>query len=524
MWNSTLCFFKNLFYQPAGIEGKDCNCVFTQIRKCVAEGFINFLYFCNMENEDQKSSGYPEALKFNRPDNTANCSEIFSGEHFRVYKMQRYGHWCVVKGLQPDFVADTFWMGVLEKEFDIGIEMSHPNIVKVFGREELPAVGQCIVMDYVDGRTLDAFLDENPSLEKRKKVVMQLLSAMRYYHSLQIVHRDLKPSNLLITRNGDDLKLIDFGMADSDYHANIKGPAYTKEYAAPEQMTPGAHIDCRTDIYAFGVLLGEILPGRYRHVARRCTQSDPGRRYDNVDAVERAIRTFDTVRKSLWVAIPAVILLLALTIIRPNEIMEMKNQPETTVVSDTVPPRSEMTAVSSETPLSPTQNILVANSINTPVQSQPSLQTETPAVPNIKTSDNEQIVTKKSLDEVVVLMKKYCEGKYNEFMREISADSNMYYEKAQMLMSVKSSEMFLAVHTIFMPMLGELSFDIADAARGRLAEEAMKTNRNLTNYLSQRKFPYGTKEQLREDKQKLEDMKANILQMQEQMMQLSSRQ
>ena len=279
-----------------------------------------------MEEDTLSSSEYPKAQQFGLSDKATDYSEICSRKHFRIFKMQRYGRWYTLKGLQPDFIADPFWMRVLEKEFDIGVKMSHPNIVKVLGHENDPVAGQCIVMDFVDGRTLEEFLKENPSLEKRKKVVEQLLSAIRYCHLLQVVHRDLKPSNILVTRNGDDVKLIDFGCADTDYHANLKGPAYTEGYAAPELLA-GKPVDCRTDIYAFGVLLREIFPKRYRRVARRCTQADPASRYGNVDAVERAIKNTDTVRKSLWFAIPAVILLLALTIIRPNEIMEMKNQP-----------------------------------------------------------------------------------------------------------------------------------------------------------------------------------------------------
>lgn len=437
--------------------------------------------------KDQKSSGYPEALNFSRPDDTANCSEIFSGEHFRVFKMQRYGHWCVVKGLQPDFVADTFWMGVLEKEFDIGMEMSHPNIVKVFGREELPVVGQCIVMDYVDGRTLDAFLDENPSVEKRKKVVMQLLSAMRYYHSLQIVHRDLKPSNLLITRNGDDLKLIDFGMADSDYHANIKGPAYTKDYAAPEQMTPGTHIDCRTDIYAFGVLLGEILPGRYRHVARRCTQSDPGRRYDNVDAVERAIRTYDTVRKVLWTAVPVAALAVAAFLLWP------KNDNTKPAPTEIIPQQYD-TLLFRTTPTADEQT-----------QSEPSSQKEIATAapkhePHTQAEMPNAVKAPLGIEEVVERMRIYCNKKYDEFLTEVSAPG-MYQLKAQMLSSQKIQQLSLSVFTDFLPMLPKMSPEENMAARGRLFPEVMKTGYKMGEYIEKSGIPVGTIEQEHNDKE-----------------------
>ena len=261
-----------------------------------------------MENESQVSSEYAEPLKFSDSEVSTGLTKIASGRHFRIFKVCRNGRWQVLKGLQPDFAADAFWMGVLEKEYDIAKDLDHPNIVRVRGCENNPDVGPCIVMDYVEGRTLAEFLKENPSTEKRRKVVEQLLSAMRYYHALQVVHRDLKPENILITRNGDDVKLIDFGCADTDYHATAKGPAYTEGYAAPEQLA-GEPVDCRTDIYAFGVLLREIFPKRYRRVARRCTQTNPVKRYNKAQEVEKGIINTDIDNNDLRIALPTSIIM-----------------------------------------------------------------------------------------------------------------------------------------------------------------------------------------------------------------------
>ncbi len=439
-----------------------------------------------MKEDTLSSSEYPKAQQFGLSDKATDYSEICSRKHFRIFKMQRYGRWYALKGLQPDFIADPFWMRVLEKEFDIGVKMSHPNIVKVLGHENDPVAGQCIVMDFVDGRTLEEFLKENPSLEKRKKVVEQLLSAMRYYHSLQIVHRDLKPSNLLITRNGDDLKLIDFGMADSDYHANIKGPAYTKDYAAPEQMTPGAHIDCRTDIYAFGVLLGEILPGRYRHVARRCTQSDPGRRYDNVDAVERAIRTYDTVRKVLWTALPVAALAVAAFLLWPKN---DNTKPAPTEIS----PQQYDTLLFRATPTAEEQP-----------QSEPSSQKEIATAapkhePHTQAEMPNAVKAPLGIEEVVERMRIYCNKKYDEFLTEVSAPG-MYQLKAQMLSSQKIQQLSLSVFTDFLPMLPKMSPEENMAARGRLFPEVMKTGYKMGEYIEKSGIPVGTIEQEHNDK------------------------
>lgn len=250
------------------------------------------LYFCNMEDE-QSTSGYAKVIDFSVSNEFTNYSEIHTKNYSRLFKAQRHGKWHILKGLQPQYAADPIYMAMLEKEFDAAVKMDHPNIVHVYGVENDAVAGPCMVMEYINGRTLAEFLQEKPSFVVRKKIVRQLLEAMQYYHSMQIVHRDLKPSNILITHNGDNVKLIDFGLFDSDDYAILKEPAYTKGYAAPEQMTEGTVIDCRTDIYAFGVLLKSLFPHRYRHIVKKCTRNRVAERYPNAKAVEQALQISD---------------------------------------------------------------------------------------------------------------------------------------------------------------------------------------------------------------------------------------
>lgn len=116
------------------------------------------------------------------------------------------------------------------------VQLDHPNIVRVSSKEVNEEFGPCIVMEYIDGVTLDQFLDTKPSRQARRKVVDQLVDALAYIHGKQIVHRDLKPSNILITRNGNNVKIIDFGLSDADDYAILKQTAGTLKYMAPEQI------------------------------------------------------------------------------------------------------------------------------------------------------------------------------------------------------------------------------------------------------------------------------------------------
>lgn len=254
----------------------------------------------------------------------------------RLVKVMRQGRWFLLKGLKPEFMQQPMYLDLLKKEYELSIQMDHPNIVKALYKEVNPEVGPCIVMEYVDGVTLNEFLKANPSVSEKKKVLEQILDALQYVHGKQIVHRDLKPSNILITRNGHNVKLIDFGLSDADDYALLKQPAGTQQYMAPEQMQPEVKVDGRADIYAFGMLLREVFPNRYRHIAAKCSRQDRERCYSSVEAVQKAFRN-----RAVWpkLALTVVVLglLAALFILRSKDLNRNENNgysPEFTELLD----------------------------------------------------------------------------------------------------------------------------------------------------------------------------------------------
>jgi len=201
---------------------------------------------------------------------------ISEGDINILGKGKRYGRWWLLKGLQPDLSELTQYVEMLHKEFELLMKAQHPGIVQATGLEEVPGLGECIVMEYVEGTTLKEVMEQGLSSRTAARLMDELTDAVAYIHSLGIVHRDLKPSNIIVTQGGH-VKLIDFGLADTRAHAFLKQSAGTERYMSPEQAA-GGKPDARNDIYSLGVIMqGMPLPWSYRRSIARCLCPIEGR-------------------------------------------------------------------------------------------------------------------------------------------------------------------------------------------------------------------------------------------------------
>lgn len=217
-----------------------------------------------------------------------------------AYRVKIYGKLHFLKKLKKEHEDNILFREALRKEFEIGFRLEHPNIVRYvsFHDDE-------ILMEYVDGEDLLAFLKNHPTYfedaEHFDKFVGQLLSALQYLHDNQVLHLDLKPENIMLTRIGCDVKVVDLGCCYSDTFVDSTG--YTTQYAAPEQLA-GRKVDVRTDIYAVGKIL-ELLPHPpvYNKVIKRCLNKNPQDRYPSIADLKAALATKKIVRKNMmWVA------------------------------------------------------------------------------------------------------------------------------------------------------------------------------------------------------------------------------
>lgn len=194
-----------------------------------------------------------------------------------LYRASRNGRLFVYKALKPEYVGNMMYEDLLRKDFNIGFSLQHGHICQYYAYSYIPEIGNVIVMEWVDGVTLEQML---PQLRRDKKlamkVVRELCDALDYMAQKQVYHRDLKPENIIVTHNGNNVKIIDFGLSDSDSYASFKAPAGTRMYASPELLA-GEQIDGRSDLWSLGVILGEM--GFKGKAVKKCLKRDRDERY-----------------------------------------------------------------------------------------------------------------------------------------------------------------------------------------------------------------------------------------------------
>ena len=208
-----------------------------------------------------------------------------------ISRARRNGRWWVLKSLEEKVRNTEPFVSMLRKEFDIMASLQDPNIVNVMSIEEVDQLGLSIVMEWIDGVTLEEWLKQPHSKKEKLRVIHQLITTLAYVHQHQTAHRDLKPSNVMVTHRGNNVKLIDFGLSDADSFDYMKVPAGTVGYRAPEveaveAVEASATINYqRADIYSLGRIIEDFQLGRWSNpvVQRACASLDS--RFQNVEEV-----------------------------------------------------------------------------------------------------------------------------------------------------------------------------------------------------------------------------------------------
>src|SRR5438445_6814436 len=198
------------------------------------------------------------------------------GEVYRAAD-SKLGRDVALKVILPEFAQDTQLMARFQREAQVLASLNHTNIASIYGLEDSGGM-RALVMELVEGPTLADRISEGVvPLEEALPIAKQIAEALEYAHEHGIVHRDLKPANIKLTHDGK-VKVLDFGLAAFAQTAQASGdPAIsptltlsatrtgmilgTAGYMSPEQAR-GLPADKRADIWAYGVVLYEILTGR----------------------------------------------------------------------------------------------------------------------------------------------------------------------------------------------------------------------------------------------------------------------
>ena len=228
-----------------------------------------------------------------------------------LYSGIRYGRKFLIKAVRDGFSNTKLQQ---EKEFNLGIKLVHPNIMSTYSLEEVEDLGLCIVSEWIEGVTLSEWLKSKQNIGTRRRVFMQILDALEYIHSLQLVHHDIKLDNIMVTTNGTNVKLIDFGLSNTD------------DAVLTESN------DVRKDIIGLGKIMKKMFASRYPITTRCCIQG----KYENIASLRRAFLRRNVVAKWLYAVLLISAILLSAGLINERVQEKIKQQEIMELVRTTV--------------------------------------------------------------------------------------------------------------------------------------------------------------------------------------------
>ncbi|MGB1260505.1 MAG: serine/threonine protein kinase [Akkermansiaceae bacterium] len=206
------------------------------------------------------------------------------------------------------------------QEAQMMAQIQHPNIVSIYGQVSYGREIPCLVLEYVPGGDLRSKLSNEGSLQimEAKRIALDVCSGLKAIHEKQIVHRDINPANVLLDENGK-AKVADLGIAlDKQIEGHAEGLTMTgtfvgtMAYLAPEQIAGSRNdVDVRTDVWAVGVLLFEMLvgvppqgvlvsdllgdvPAVIKPIVRKCLRRNPSDRYQDIASLQRDLERVST--------------------------------------------------------------------------------------------------------------------------------------------------------------------------------------------------------------------------------------
>ena len=232
--------------------------------------------------------------------------------HSRLFTAMYNGKKVILKTLKEELADDAQCREALKTEYEYTSMLDHKFIRKALGFETIQGLGDCIVFEYIDGKSLAEHVRVGTLSEKQiKGILVDLCDALNYMHLHGIMHCDLKPENIMVTAADCRVKIIDIGLPETDYKTDHELLIKENEFIAPE-LFKGEEADQRSDIYSVGKIIEFIIErnmlNQYSSVATHCTQFSREQRFDSI----MEVRSFLTKGTS---AMKVILLLLILLVI-----------------------------------------------------------------------------------------------------------------------------------------------------------------------------------------------------------------
>ena len=204
----------------------------------------------------------------------------------RLFTASSNGRKVIVKALKPEHANDPKCRSILKQEYEITSELEHKFIRKALAFETIQGLGDCLILEFIEGKSLAEHVRVGTLNEKQiKTVLVDLCDGLNYMHQRGIVHCDLKPENIIVTASDGRAKIIDIGLPETEYKTDRELLIKENEFIAPE-LIKGEECDPRSDVYSLGKIIEFIsernLLSQFKSVATHCTQFSREQRFDNI--------------------------------------------------------------------------------------------------------------------------------------------------------------------------------------------------------------------------------------------------
>ena len=235
----------------------------------------------------------------------------------RVFTARFGGKKVIVKALKSEYADDAACRASLKQEFDTTSMLDNKYIRKALDFVKVEGLGDCIVFEYVEGKSLAEHVRVGTLSEKQvKNILTEICDGLNFLHRNGLVHCNLNPENVMVSANDGHVKLIDIGVPETKQDADRELLIKEREFVAPE-IIKGEDFDSRADIYSIGKIMEFIgernISKQFHAAATHCTQFSKEQRFDTISDVRSAIsKSHSFVKIIILVVVAAIVAALAI--------------------------------------------------------------------------------------------------------------------------------------------------------------------------------------------------------------------